>query len=376
LGGPGGGGGGGGSGPSGTGGGPGGGGGFGGGGGGGGAWDSTGFGGGPGGHGGNGGFAGGGGGGGGGTPDGAFGLGGFAGGNGTQANAGGNQGNSGGGGGGMGGAVFNSGGTITVTNSTFSSNAAVGGAGGSFLGVLGGPGSGFGGAFFNRNGSIIALNCTLANNRADQGGGGIYNLGDGAGLPASISLRNTIVARTPAAASDYAESRLNGGSTTNAGNNNLIQINSGFTGGVLSTADPRLGPLADNGGPTLTHALLNGSPAIDAGDNSNLPPTDQRGYPRFADGDGNGSFSADIGALEEGLFRLRTFPQTAATIQLSGFQLFLTGESNRLYVTEFSPDLTNWTGFATNQASGIEVPVLDTHTGAASKRFYRAHALP
>ena len=79
--------------------------------------------------------------------------------------------------------------------------------------------------------------------------------------------------------------------------------------------------------------------------------------------------------MEEGLFRLRTITQTAATIQLSGFQLFLTGESNRLYVTEFSPDLTNWTTFTTNLSLGVEVPVTDTHTGAASKRFYRAYPL-
>jgi len=56
--------------------------------------------------------------------------------------------------------------------------------------------------------------------------------------------------------------------------------------------------------------------------------------------------------------------------------LFLTGESNRLYVTEFSSDLTQWTPFATNQVLQVEVPVIDTHTGTASRRFYRAHAWP
>jgi hypothetical protein len=56
--------------------------------------------------------------------------------------------------------------------------------------------------------------------------------------------------------------------------------------------NPLLGSLADNGGDTLTHALLAGSPAINAGDNSGCPLTDQRGYNRDA--------SCDIGAYEFG----------------------------------------------------------------------------
>jgi hypothetical protein len=50
--------------------------------------------------------------------------------------------------------------------------------------------------------------------------------------------------------------------------------------------DPMLGPLQNNGGPTLTHALLPGSQAIDTGDPSFAPPpfTDQRGFPRVANG--------------------------------------------------------------------------------------------
>jgi hypothetical protein len=48
----------------------------------------------------------------------------------------------------------------------------------------------------------------------------------------------------------------------------------------LHTVEARLGPLADNGGPTPTHALLPGSPAIDAGDDVDCPPADQRGVAR------------------------------------------------------------------------------------------------
>src|SRR5262249_31099524 len=65
-----------------------------------------------------------------------------------------------------------------------------------------------------------------------------------------------------------------------------------------------LGPLQNNGGQTETHALLPGSPAIDAGDavctDANGAPltTDQRGKPRPVDGNGDGTRACDIGAFE------------------------------------------------------------------------------
>src|SRR5262249_745180 len=60
--------------------------------------------------------------------------------------------------------------------------------------------------------------------------------------------------------------------------------------------NPLLGPLAKNGGPTRTHALLSASPAIDTGDPGTCPPTDQRSIVRPQDGDGNGGAGCDIGA--------------------------------------------------------------------------------
>jgi CSLREA domain-containing protein len=79
--------------------------------------------------------------------------------------------------------------------------------------------------------------------------------------------------------------------------------NGNLIGTANSPIDPRLGPLADNGGPTWTHAPLGFSPAIDAGDPSILGnPTefDQRGVPFVRVFDGNGADGAqiDIGAYE------------------------------------------------------------------------------
>ena len=78
----------------------------------------------------------------------------------------------------------------------------------------------------------------------------------------------------------------------------LSGISNGVGDNIIGTTDkpidPKLGPLQDNGGPTMTMALLPGSPAIDAGDNTDAPQWDQRGpgFPRIVNG------IIDIGAFE------------------------------------------------------------------------------
>ena len=125
--------------------------------------------------------------------------------------------------------------------------------------------------------------CTVSGNTASQKGGGIYNgTYDGkynTGVP--VSLLDTIVAGNngPEGPDD-----INGdGSIGVGGSNNLV--GTGGSGGLyaednlLNVADPGLGPLAHNGGPTETMALLSDSPAIGEGTVATGLTTDQRGDP-------------------------------------------------------------------------------------------------
>jgi CSLREA domain-containing protein len=206
-----------------------------------------------------------------------------------------------------GGGIMNGGGKLIVTNSTFYSNVAGYGGGIYSNGPLTVTNSAFysntasvsaGGGIFNQSFNIaIITNTTFYSNTATTVGGGLYNEGtltvtnstiayNAAALNAggvrssggTVTLRNTIVAYNTAPLYDNCYSTtgfINGG-------NNLQ-----FGGAIASScgvgipiADPKLGPLANNGGSTQTMALLPGSPAIDAGNDALCPATDQRGAHR------------------------------------------------------------------------------------------------
>ena len=169
-----------------------------------------------------------------------------------------------------GGAIFNNLSSPTLTNLTISGNS-------SSLGA---------GIYNAENSSPILTNVVLFGNQASQQGGAIYNSYSTPTLINSILWGNTpdAIAGNTAANASYS----------------IIQ--GGYPGEGNFSADPLLGPLQDNGGFTLTHALLNGSPAIDAGSPTTCPPTDQRGYPRPIDGNGDGLAICDIGPVEIGTF--------------------------------------------------------------------------
>ena len=222
-----------------------------------------------------------------------------------------------------GGALFNSG-VVRLANNTFVSNMGMGGPGGSGgpghdgWTVLGSPpgaggaggtgGSASGGAICDVSGLCYSTNCTFADNFVHAGGGGSGGpYGEDFGNPdwyrpdgpdgpsgsatcGGISTVGGALINTLLAANDPS----NGSATIiDAGHNLSSDDSCSFTNvGSLNNTDPMLGPLADNGGPTLTMALLPGSPAIDAGDTALAPSIDQRGFSRPA------GVAADIGAYE------------------------------------------------------------------------------
>jgi hypothetical protein len=167
-------------------------------------------------------------------------------------------------------------GALTITNSTVSGNGA--------------PTIGGGILFDNTRQPNTVVNCTITNNGADLGGG-IYVSG------AIVTLKNSIIA-----------SNVLGGNC--AGPTPIIAAGVNFsTDGTcagftqVTQQELNLGPLQDNGGPTLTHALLAGSVAIDAvtdcTDSAGNPvTTDQRGNHRPEDGNADDVESCDAGAFE------------------------------------------------------------------------------
>ena len=154
------------------------------------------------------------------------------------------------------------------------------------------------------------------------------------------------------------------GGITDAGHNLSSDGTCNFTNlSSLNNTDAKLGELSNNGGPTVTMALLPGSPAIDAGDTSLAPATDQRGFPRPA-----GS-AADIGAFEYG----SVMPTLAVSRSgATGLNILASGNANQPCRLLMSMDLSSWVPIATNQfGSGGTVLFYDTCAPGSACRFYR-----
>lgn len=170
-------------------------------------------------------------------------------------------------------------GAISAWNSTISNNTAATYAGGlwAYLG-------------------ITLHHTTVSGNTAAGGtGGGLY--ADEPGDP--IVLHDSIVAGNSAG---IGEPDIGGGAVTSGYSligvepANFTDSGGSLVGSLVSPLDAELGPLADNGGPTLTHDLLPGSPALDSGDPAFAPPPefDQRGAPYLRVFDAR----VDMGAVE------------------------------------------------------------------------------
>jgi CSLREA domain-containing protein len=256
-----------------------------------------------------------------------------------------------------GGGLYNAGGRMGITNCTITANLALGeGAGGGIYntgdGVIGlsettvNANAAFaGGGLLNEGGSVIAERCTFSGNSApEDDGGGLWNIGelllasctisgnnsdfqggglyasgtvtllsctvannfayDGGGICGTAIVRNTITAANQTHTPQGRGPDWFG--TLVSSNYNLIQNTNdceivGETARNLIGLDAKLGPLVNNGGATLTHALLAGSPAIDQG-SPDSPVSDQRRFPRPVDqwdvadaAEGNGT---DMGSFE------------------------------------------------------------------------------
>jgi CSLREA domain-containing protein len=193
---------------------------------------------------------------------------------------------SGQGGGGNGGAIYNNGGTVRIVNATISSNNAQSGSG---FGTT----SSFGGGIYSRNGALEIYNSTITTNTS-AAGRNVYAIGDGG--EAAIVIHSSIIgqAATSPTIFDLVATSDGGGSLSLSGGDNIIRRQNAFSEITFSNDDPLLGPLSNNGGPTHTHALVGGSPAINRGSNRLSVSTDQRGASHMRVMGGQ----ADIGAFE------------------------------------------------------------------------------
>jgi hypothetical protein len=233
----------------------------------------------------------------------------------------------------VGGGISNHSGSLIITNSTISGNTCSADSSDPLFPT---PASAFGGGVDN-SGSMTITNCTISGNSAvatgitnsDTGyGGGISNGGN-------LQINISTITHNSASGDNASGGGINGSTTTDS---SIIALNNApvgpdFTGGTLVSTgyniignnadavidsqptdqigtpadpiDPLLGPLANNGGPTETHALLLGSPAIDQGISRGVyvdqrrfhRPIDIPGIPNAVGGDGS-----DIGAFEFGSF--------------------------------------------------------------------------
>jgi hypothetical protein len=179
----------------------------------------------------------------------------------------------------------NSGSTLLIANSTFQGNAAT---------TRGcGSASNYGGAVLATDTAVTVINSTFSSNRASAAA-------QLAIVRGSMTLANTILTDSLDGPTCV---YIDVPSFTASGMNLVGDTSCGSDPAHFTLTDPKLGPLADNGGPTQTMALLPGSPAIDAADNAicaaaPIGNLDQRGQVRPSDGNTDGVAGCDVGAYE------------------------------------------------------------------------------
>ncbi|MDQ6860721.1 MAG: dockerin type I repeat-containing protein, partial [Verrucomicrobiota bacterium] len=184
-----------------------------------------------------------------------------------------------------GGGLYLNSGKATLTNCTVSQNSGLG------------SGNVGGGIFLRGTTTLTLINSSVANNSGGTANPVTYGGGIAIDSLGTVNARNSIIAGNRIYGSNTPAQFQ--GTLTSQGYN-LISSSQGMTitgnttGNIVpagsAVIDAKLGPLANNGGPTMTHALLTGSPAINAGNTATSPNTDQRGAARVG--------TADMGAFE------------------------------------------------------------------------------
>jgi putative cofactor-binding repeat protein len=214
-----------------------------------------------------------------------------------------------------GGGIFNEGSDLTIENSTISGNDALDAGGGIYTdtnlidtqtttitgSTISGNAAASGGGLHNYDGLSVIRFSTITDNSAPAGAGsGVLSFGD---QQTRTEVHSSIIAGNTNSDVDFTfpsnSFQSNQYNLIGSGNATSEFVELGDQTGI---ANPMLGPLTDHGGPTMTHALLPGSPAIDAGDPAavagvgDVPEFDQRGSPFTRVSGGR----IDIGAFEVG----------------------------------------------------------------------------
>lgn len=231
--------------------------------------------------------------------------------------------------------------------------------------------AGIGAGIWNA-GTLVLLNSTIVSNSI--GGSDCYDVSSGAGIwnSGTIRSRNSIIAGNFGNAPCAVQGPDFAGNLDSLGHN-LIQNASGWTNvgtgtGDLVGLDPMIGPLQDNGGPTWTHALLPGSPAIDAGDSTPgyVPTEDQRGVPRPQ------GVAVDIGSFEF-QFTAPIFMRIGRDSSTLHFQA--SAPPLKSYTLQYSTNFTSWCdqfGTLTATSNGVVDFYAYPFTGVGeAKVFFR-----
>lgn len=156
-------------------------------------------------------------------------------------------------------------GNVTIDNSTISGNTSL---------------RWHGGGIFITDGVVSITNSTVANNNAPGGMAGSLFVGTFTDASATLNLQNSIVAGNANFGCFLAPFGSGPVAINSLGNNVFTDGSCNPIGSDQIVGDAGLGPLTNNGGPTLTHALQAGSPAINAADSATCPAVDQRGVAR------------------------------------------------------------------------------------------------